>query len=169
MSIRERIRAALDKGLFCLPPADGGELARTLFVSQEVFDSVRGPFPENFDGYRLGMFRATLDAFTRGNWVSIASDPYTKKPWAYFAPVDPRDLDIWDIRAIAPLPQIRCFGAWAEKDTFIALTWRWRDDIDDFAAEAREARQTWDEIFAPDVPYRGATIDDYIKKRYRVV
>jgi hypothetical protein len=155
--------------LFCLPPGDGGEAVRTLFVSGEVFDSVRGPFSRDFDGHRLGQFRGTLDAFTRGNWVSIASDPFTKKPWAYFAPVDPRSLDIWDIRAMAPLPQIRCFGAWAEKDEFMALTWQWRDDIHDFAAEAREARREWDRILSPYTPYRGKTIDDYISERYRVV
>ena len=142
---------------------------RTLFVSQEVFDSVQLPFPDNFNGYRLGKFRGTLDAYTRGNWVSIASDPYAKKPWAYFAPVGPVDLGIWDIRSMSPLPQIRCFGAWAEKDTFVALTWQWRDDINDFASEAKQCRQDWDELFAPHPPYKGKSIHDYIKERYRVV
>ena len=131
----------LDKQLFCLPPGDGGIVVRALFVSQEVLSDVQEPFPANFTGRRLGQFRGTLDAFTRGNWVSIASDPYAKKPWAYFAPVDPVDLDIWDIRSISPLPQIRCFGAWAEKDTFIALTWKWRDDINSFSDEAKECRR----------------------------
>jgi hypothetical protein len=127
------------------------------------------PLAENFDGHRLGEFRGTLDAFTRGSWVSIASDPYTKKPWAYFAPIDPIALDIWDIRSMAPLPQIRCFGGWAEKDAFVALTWRWRDDISDFACEARDCRREWDDIFAPHPPYKGKGIDDYISERYRVV
>jgi hypothetical protein len=168
--MRNRIRELLDSRLlFCLPPIDGGELVRALFVSQEVLDSVQPPFPENFDGYRLGKFRGTLDVFTRGSWISIASDAYVKKPWAYFAPVDPFDLGIWDIRSMSPLPQIRCFGGWAEKDTFVALTWRWRDHIEDFADEAKQCRREWDRLFAPTPPYKGKSIDDYLKERYRVV
>lgn len=141
---------------------------RALFVGLEVFESVRGPFPENHDGYRLGQFRGTLDAFTRGNWVTISEDPYSKRPWTYFAPVGPVDLRIWDIRAIAPLPQIRCFGAWAEINTFVALTWRWRDDIERFSEEALECRREWDRLFPDHAPYKGERIDDYIKERYRV-
>jgi hypothetical protein len=169
MSIRDRVRAVLNTRLFCLPPGDGGEVVRPLFVSREVLDDVSGPFAENFDGYRLGKFRGTLDAFSRGNWVSIATDPFAKQPWAYFAPVAPIELGIWDIRSMAPLPQIRCFGGWAEKDTFVALTWRWRDDIHNFAEEAAECRREWDRLFPNNPPYRGATINDYIKQRYHVV
>ena len=159
----------LGKDLFCLPPRDGGTVVRTLFVSHEVLGDVEGPFSPDFTGHRLGRFRGTLDAFTRGNWVSIASDPYAKKPWAYFAPVDPVDLDIWDIRSVSPRPQIRCFGAWAEKNTFVALTWKWRDDIDRFSDEAKECRAEWNRIFPSCPPYRGKTLNDYITERCRVV
>jgi hypothetical protein len=169
MSIRTRIREVLNKELFCLAPADGGECVRTLFVSDEVLRSVTAPFPETFYGHRLGQFRGTLDTFTRGSWVSIAEHPYTKKPSAYFAPVDPIAFDIWDIRSLAPDPQIRCFGGWAEKDTFIALTWSYRDDIKEFSTEAKECRKEWDRIFGPLPPYRGESIHDYIKQRFRVV
>jgi hypothetical protein len=169
MSIRERIRAVLGKELYCLPPDDGGECVRTIFASNEVFESVRGPFPENFDGYRLGRLRGTLDTFTKGKWVSIATNPYSKQPSAYVAPVGPIELGIWDIRSISPKPEIRCFGAWAEKDTFVALTWRWRDYIEKFSEEASECRAEWDRIFASYLPFKGNTIDDYIKERYRVV
>ena len=169
MSIREHIRTVVGKELYCLPPEDGGECVRTIFASCEVFESVRGPFPENFDGYRLGRFRGTLDAFTRGNWVSIARDPFAKQRGAYFAPIDPVALGIWDIRSISPKPEIRCFGAWAEQDTFVALTWRWRDDIEKFSEEALECRRQWDRILPSCRPFKGSTIDDYIKERYRVV
>jgi len=169
MSIRNRIRDVLDKELFCLPPEDGGECVRSLFVSGAVFDDVRGPFSENFYGRRLGKFRGNLDAFTRGARVSIASDPYAKRPSADFAPVDPVGLDIWDFRSTAPHPQIRCFGAWAEKDVFVGLTWKWRDDISRFSEEAKECREEWDRIFPSHAPYRGTTVDDYIKNRYWAV
>lgn len=169
MSIRDRIRFIIGRELFCLPPADGGECVRTLFASEEVFSSVSKPFPENFYGHRLAQFRGTLDTFTTGGWVSIASHPYTKKAWAYFAPVDPVRLAIWDIRSLAPEPQIRCFGAWAEKDTFVALTWQYRDDIQSFSEEATECRRVWDKFFPDHSPYVGASIDDYITDRYRAV
>ena len=78
-----------------MPPEDGGECVRTMFVSLEVYGDVRGPFPHHQTGYRLSLFRGDLDGFTRGSWVSIADDPYNKKPWAFFAPVDPVRLGIW--------------------------------------------------------------------------
>lgn len=134
---------------------------RTLLVSGEVRDDVLPPFPDHWYGYRLGQFRGTLDAFTEGQFLSVASDPFAKAPWADMAPVAPVDLGVWDIRSMSPLPQIRCFGGWADKGVFIALTWQWRDDIDDFAAEAAECRKKWDEIFPLHPPFRGGTIDDY--------
>jgi hypothetical protein len=151
-----------------LPPEDGGECVRTMFVSLEVYGDVRGPFPHHQTGYRLSLFRGDLDGFTRGSWVSIADDPYNKKPWAFFAPVDPVRLGIWDIRSNGSDPQIRCFGGWAEKDVFVALTWAWRDDIRKFSVEAEECRKDWDRLFPSCPPYVGKTIDDYIKERYRV-
>src|SRR5260370_21673954 len=91
--------------------------------------------PPHWDGQRLSQCRGTLDAVNENQWIGVAQDPYNKSPHAYLARVDPIELDIWDIRSLAPFPQIRCFGAWAEKDTFVALTWHYRDDLD-FAAEA---------------------------------
>ena len=35
-----------------------------MIVSREVLDDVQPPFPEHWDGQRLGSFRGTLDAFT---------------------------------------------------------------------------------------------------------
>jgi hypothetical protein len=163
MSIRERIQEVLGKSLVCLPPEAGGEMVRTLLVSREVLDDVQPPFPDHWYGYRLGQFRGTLDAFTEGQWLSVACDPYAKAPWADMAPIDPVDLDIWDIRSMSPYPQIRCFGGWAEKGTFVALNWQWRDDIEDFALEAINSRKIWDSIFPCHPPFRGNTIDDYFK------
>jgi hypothetical protein len=170
MSIRTAIKLAVaGRQLFCLPPGDGSELVRTIFASPEVYYDASPPFPENFTGYRLGEFRGNLDAFVKGGWISIASHPFNKGPMADIAPVDPVGLRIWDIRSLSPLPQIRCFGGWAEQDTFIALTWQWRDDIEDFEEEARECRRGWDKLFPGTEPFKAETIDGYIKKRYRVV
>jgi hypothetical protein len=168
MSIRDRIRALDGKELFCLAPLAGGSLVRTMFVSREVLDAVTPPFPPHWDGQRLGQFRGTLDAFAENQWISIASDPYNKSAQTYLAPVDPVALDIWDIRSIAPLPQIRCFGAWSEQDTFVALTWEYRDGID-FDAEAKRCRAVWDKFLSPCKPFHGRNPDDYLSDRFYAV
>ena len=147
MSIRDRIRELRDQELFSLSPEDGGESIRAIFASWEVFSDFRGPFEHHHTAYRLSLFRGELDGFTRESWVSISDDPYNKKPWAFFAPVGPIELGMWDIRSTGDKPQIRCFGGCAEKDTFIALTWMWRDDIETFSAEALECRRCWDKLF----------------------
>jgi hypothetical protein len=169
MSIRDRIGAVLDKDLFCLPPLDGGESIRFMFVSHEVLESVQPPFPEHWYGYRLGQFRGTLDAFTENQWLSIAGDPYNKASWADLAPVAPVELRIWDIRSMSSRPQIRCFGGWAERDTFIALTWAYRDDIEDFVEEAEKCREIWDRILGPCLPFKGKNQHEYLSEHYELV
>lgn len=169
MSITDSIERHLGAELFLLPPLSGdGDFPRTLVVSSEVYHDVNPPFPDHWDGQRLGQFRGTLDAFTEDEYLAVAEDPHNKKPEAYFARVDPVELRIWDIRSLAPRPQIRCFGAWAKKDMFVALTWEYRDDLD-FAAEACRCRKIWDRLFAPFVPFEGESLDEYLSANYYAV
>jgi hypothetical protein len=101
--------------------------------------------------------------------LAVATDPYVKSGQAYLASVAPVTLDIWDIRSIAPNPQIPCFGAFSERDTFIALTWSYRDQIEDFADEARKYREIWDRLLGPCAPFRGDSLDDYLSGNYFAV
>ena len=57
---------------------------------------------------------------------------------------------------------IRCFGCFAEKDLFIALTWNYRENITDFGVEVERCREAWDTLFSPLQPFKGANLDEYL-------
>ena len=100
-----------------------------MIVSVEVRDAVEGPWPNNWDGYRLSQLRESLDAFTTNEWISVAEDPFAKPSDAFMARIDPVSMQLWDIRCIDPNPGIRTFGTFLCKDTFLALTWEYREQI----------------------------------------
>lgn len=169
MSIREKIALRVhEKKLFCLGPRVRSDpVVRTLFVSTEVLENVLPPFAAHHDGYRLTQFRATLDTFTRGDLISVAERPQRKAPNAFMARTDPVSAEIWDIRSMAPIPGIRAFGAFSEKDTFIALTWDYRENIDWNVAVA-ECATEWDKLLGPCPRVKRKSLDEYLS-HYRAV
>jgi hypothetical protein len=143
-----------------------------MFVSQEIVDAVKYPFPENWDGHRLALFRETLDHFTLNGEIAIAENPRRKPSWAYLARMEPEGTEIWDIRCIDPRPGIRAFGGFSELDTFVALTWDYRENLEteeDWNAAIAQCRRAWDELFHPEPPFRGASLNEYLSDNYRAV
>ncbi len=167
MSITDDIKARIlelkDEKLFYLPPEISGLVrTREIFVSVEVEANVHPPWQENWDGYRLSQFRGTLDAFTTNQRVSIALKPFDKPGSAFIAATHPVTYDVWDIRSIDPKPGIRCLGCFGGKDFFIALTWNYRENMDDFDAEVERCRSVWKLLFDPIPPFRGRDPDEYV-------
>lgn len=176
MSIRpelqQRILEHKDTRLFHLPPLlPGLPHARTIIAYKEVFDGASEPFPDNFNGVRLEAFRATLDAFTTGEELSVAERPRDKPPDTMLARIDPVEHEVWAIRAILPPHGIRCFGRFAAKDTFIALTWAYREDIDreDWPYEIRRCLDAWSGLFDPFQPFKGANLHEYLSEPFNAV
>jgi hypothetical protein len=170
MSMRAEIQSHVDaRRLVCLPSLfTGEELVRIMFVSPEIFDVVNPPFASHRDGLRLSEFRAFLDAFTEGSELSVAESPHAKPSDALLARVHPVADEFWDLRSTAPTPGIRAFGGFAEKDTFIALTWDYRENIDNWADEIEKCRTAWRELFGSRQPFSGATLDEYLTNYYAV-
>lgn len=142
-----------------------------MFVSQDVIDAVQFPFPETWDGHRLSQFRETLDHFTLNGEIAVAEDPRRKPSWAYLARVEPESADLWDIRVIDPNPGIRAFGGFAEQDTFVALTWDYRENLEsdkEWQSAIADCRIVWADLFL-DPPFRGASLNDYLSANYRAV
>ncbi len=165
--IKRRIREHVRRGrLFHLPPLIAGmPTVRTMFVSKEVNNDVYPPWAENWDGYRLAMFRGTLDAFTQGDCIAVAEDPFKKPSSAFMARIDPVSDDLWDIRSIDPRPGIRCFGGFVGKDAFVALTWNYRENVsdrEDWRCEVDGCRTGWRQLFDPYPPFHGANLDEYL-------
>ena len=152
MSIYSQIRSHLGTSLFRLPFAvEGEEWIRDLVLSSEVWDAVRGPFPENRDGERHAEFRAYLEAFASGEEISVSENPFQKSSYTFMARVHPIGLDVWDIRVMELRPGIRCFGCIGDSDLFVALTWDYRENIEEnaegFKKEALRCREAWDKLF----------------------
>ncbi|MEO8668035.1 MAG: hypothetical protein ABI399_05920, partial [Bauldia sp.] len=56
---------------------------------------------------------------------------------------------------------IRVIGAFADRDTFIALDWHLREKMI-FDEEVKEAHQRWRDLFGEIAPFHGKQLDDYL-------
>lgn len=168
MSIRDEIaRLVADGKLHCLESAlTGEETVRTLFVSQEILDGLEQPYPAD-KAHRLSEFREFLDAFLEGGLFSVAEDPDLKPEYAMLSRVHPIGDEFWDFRVTAPKPGIRALGAFSEFDTFVLLTWEYREAIADFNSEVDRCKAEWREMFT-ERPHRGANLDAYLSNHYAV-
>ena len=86
--------------------------------------------------------------------------------------VDPVEDEIWDMRCIAPNPGIRCFGAFAGQDNFIALTWEYRENLlgaSDWQREIEDCKATWTQFFGTLTPFKGESLDEYLSFNDRAV
>ena len=82
-------------------------------------------------------------------------------------PLDPEEDEIWEIRCIDPDPSVRIFGSFAEKDNFIALEKRYRQDLEGRDSQAwrdaiRATKATWRRLFLAYPPHTGDDLHDYI-------
>lgn len=172
MSIQALIQQHLvDKALFELTSLDaeiwGGEdeLARTMYVSSDIMAVVTPPFADTVDGERMGEFRACLEGFMLGGELSVAEDPDNKPRETMLARVHPIEKEFWAIRVTDPeeTPGIRAFGAFSDKDEFVALTWEKREVIDDqFDEEVKAAIEMWSDYFSPETPHEGSSLNEYL-------
>ena len=141
-----------------------------MFVSEEVNDDIQPPFSDHFDGIRHAEFRSTLDSFVLGHYLSVSEKPFQKPGTTMLARVHPVHDKIWDIRCTAPHPGIRCLGAFAGLDTFVALTWNYRENIDagDWSVEIERCKAEWKKLFGEIKRFKGENINEYLSDNFRV-
>jgi hypothetical protein len=147
----------------------GAETPRTVFASNEVASIVMPPWSSTREDRRHSSLRALFDAFTDGSYVTIAEDPYDKHARAILARVDPIAEEIWDFRCLDPNPGIRAFGCFSETDTFIALTWDYRENIDDWPGEVDRCKKEWKRLFCNLSPHKGKKLNEYVSYNFRAV
>ncbi len=78
------------------------------------------------------------------------------------ARVKPIEKELWDFRVTAPDAGIRAFGGFAELDTFVILTWEYRDDIIDFNAEVERCMIEWRDMFGTVTPLKKVALNEYL-------
>lgn len=169
-SIRDAIKHHEGRDLFCLSHfVLGEETPRTVFVSKELAEIVIPPWPKTREGRRHSRLRALLDDFTEGGFITIAEDPHKKDANALLARVDPVAAEVWDFRCLDPNPGIRTFGCFAETDTFVALTWDYRENIEDWPTEVARCNDEWKKLFCRLPPFIGKNLNDYLSYNCRAV
>jgi hypothetical protein len=163
MSIDDEIRRLeRNRKLFCLESSlTGEETARTLWLSKEVQEAVTPP-PIGAQDDRLYEFRQFLDAWLEHGEFSVAEDPDMKPEYAMLARVKPLADEFWDFRVTAPKPGIRAFGGFAGFNTFVVVTWQYREDICNFDAEVEQCMQEWRKLFGVVVPFKKRRLDEYL-------
>jgi hypothetical protein len=172
-SIRDAIKAHDGRELFCLPHLVlGEEMPRTVFISKELAEIVIPPWPKTWEGRRHARLRALLDEFTDGSFITIAENPHDKEARAILARVDPVEAEIFDFRCLDPQPGIRAFGCFAETDTFVVLTWNYRENLendDDWTAGIAQCESEWNRLFGGLQPFKGTTLNEYVSYNFRAV
>lgn len=132
MSIRDLIRECVDGGELArlTPSLPGASHMREMFVSPHVLKFLRGDKSTPRHLIKKAMdTRVALERFIEGAWINVAMDPDNKSSIAELARNREVEEGVWNFRIRDPKPQIRVFGGFAERDHFIALDYRNRDDL----------------------------------------
>ena len=138
---------------------------RTLYVSADIDAAITEPFSDTKQGERLGEFRAWLENFVEYGEITVCNRPHDKPQETMLARTDPVEAEFWSIRVTLPedSPGIRCLGAFAGTDEFIALTWDYREVIaDDFDGEVEAIHDSWRDHFGAKQPFGGEYPDEYL-------
>ncbi len=173
MSIRDEIKAILGKELFVLLSEFGGEeTPRTIYYSIEVREIIEGATSSGKNKMRFSSAKAVMDAFIELGEILFGLDPHNKSAHARMARTDPVSEGVVDFRVLDPSPGIRVFGCFSEPDTFIALTWRFREEMDssgEFDAEIARCKDKWRQLFPTAAPHIGTKAYDYVTENFLAV
>jgi hypothetical protein len=88
------------------------------------------------------------------------------------ARVHPVQAEVWDFRCLDPIPGIRVFGCFAETDAFVALTWDYRENIEDasyWEEQVSRCREEWQKLFGGLAPHHAQELDEYVSYNFRAV
>lgn len=147
----------------------GEETCRYVYVSECVWDFIHRQVDDHI-GHVGRNVRGLLDYFIEGDPITVGWNPHEKGA-CLMARVDSHDpgYEVWDVRALDPYPGARVFGAFAEFNVFVALTWCEKEDGLDYVLEAESCIQKWKELFDLTRPHRGRFVGEYFKKPHEVV
>jgi hypothetical protein len=156
--------------------------SRVMFVSEEVWTLLEGPWVDSSTRYRAGRLRADLEEFIKGAEIMASLTPFEAKT-AYMGILAPIEDGAWDIRSRDPSPALRVVGFFAETDLFVALRWaprstrfggigkpplgprnsrEWRDMV-------VQCKTDWTNLFHTYRPVVGDDINAYISSSVHVV
>ena len=141
------------------------QVKRHLVMSSEVRQAIIDDFPDEYD--RHAALLDFFQNFAEQGLLSVSEDPNEHPPNTMVARNNPVGWELWDFRVYAGTKSIRVCGGFACKDTFVALTWDYREDIgDEFDQFVIDTLDTWNDLFCPLSPFKGTTVDEYLSNSY---
>jgi hypothetical protein len=164
MSIRDEIQRCVQaqpaRLVLLRPVLPATAMKRFIFVAPEILSLLDGPWETLELEIRWKHVRADLERFVAGGIIVVGDEGYMK-------PLEPVEDEVWEIRCIDPNPSVRIFGSFAEKDVFIALGKRYRQDLAEKSSQAwaeaiRECKADWRSLFLTYPPHSGNDLHDYI-------
>jgi hypothetical protein len=165
MSIHDLINDAVNRGrLFYLPPKYSiYAVKRSIFITQEIKDLLEGYEADHQWKIRGEELRADLDKFTCGRPIVATFAPKRERSVLWKRLLKSSE-EIWEVRSHSE-PALRVFGRFAEKDSFIAVTWALREHLDE-DSEWNRCKQIvkceWRNLFFANEPFSGDHPNDYI-------
>lgn len=170
MSIHEAVKDQCQQHhLHHIASVPGVPPGRELYVASVVHNRLfNGPWQNDADERRWAYVAAQLIDFVVGAPLRLRKQgcAIDRRTRSYMLRLNPGGDEVWEIRsAIEARPQLRLFGRFAEKDLFVALTWRernalvrkrdWREAMDQCASE-------WRRLLDPHPPFTGRYPHDYL-------
>src|SRR5258705_8031712 len=99
MSIWDEFKSRIEEDRLSLlmPTLASDPVMRTLIISNEIRSLIDGPWQDKRWERRCNRLRATLEAFIRGDVISLCLKGYEAKT-AYMGRLDKSVEEVWDIR-----------------------------------------------------------------------
>ena len=172
MSIDECIEQLItSRKLNPLSPTISGEVClRTVLVTERIQEYLNQDvsLPKKFRRTAIES-RLVIDRFLAPKTpTTVGLAPYNSPSFTVLALLDHGFITVWEFRVRDPNPQVRIFGCFAQKDTFIALTYGNRDTLD-FSQKNAETRRIWKALFKQLPSVQGDKIDEYLSEKYKIV
>jgi hypothetical protein len=106
---------------------------------------------------------ADFDYFIDGHRIDLRS-LFSLDEYAFMALLEPPEYEVWEIRSIDPVPSLRVFGSFVQRNIFVALTWAARKDLswrysNEWKVAIQEYKEEWETYFGVARPHAGSYAD----------
>lgn len=182
--MRDWIKTLLSNGrLFELEPSfEGDPIKRRMLLSDEVWGLLSGPWGSKTEERRCQALRADLEAFVKGEELSVSVTP-RKAGDHLLGLLDPPRDGVWDIRSQDPRPGLRVVGRFAAKDVFVglipasrsvAVPYITRGPMGDYGSPQwkeiiRQAKADWRRLFPMFPPVSGVNVSELLSEKFHLV